>query len=108
RFDPAKGAPLEHYAWTRVSGAIMDELRRQDWAPRSLRRFERAADRAAEGLHAKNGCTPTEQEIAQALGMGVPDLREKREELEKVQLTSLNAPARGSDESLPIEVGETI
>ena len=38
RFDPAKGATFEQYVWTRVSGAIMDELRRQDWAPRSLRR----------------------------------------------------------------------
>src|SRR6185437_1627369 len=46
RFDPAKGATFEQYAWTRVSGAIMDELRRQDWAPRSLRRNGRAIERA--------------------------------------------------------------
>ena len=41
RFNPARGATFEQYAWTRVSGAIMDELRRQDWAPRSLRRRRR-------------------------------------------------------------------
>ena len=46
RFDAAKGATFEQYAWTRVSGAIMDELRRQDWAPRSLRRSGRAIERA--------------------------------------------------------------
>ena len=32
RFDPAKGASFEQYAWTRVSGALVDELRRHDWA----------------------------------------------------------------------------
>ena len=41
RYDPAKGATLEQFAWTRIHGAVLDELRRQDWAPRSLRRWER-------------------------------------------------------------------
>src|SRR5204863_346900 len=40
RYDPAKGATLEQYAWTRIHGAVLDELRRQDWAPRSVRRWE--------------------------------------------------------------------
>src|SRR5919112_1781358 len=40
RYDPERGASLEQFAWTRVHGAVLDELRRQDWAPRSLRRWE--------------------------------------------------------------------
>ena len=55
RFDPAKGATFEQYAWTRVSGAIMDELRRQDWAPRSLRRNGRAIERAREQWQLRTG-----------------------------------------------------
>src|SRR4051812_38755828 len=39
RYDPEKGATLEQFAWTRIHGAILDELRRQDWAPRSVRRW---------------------------------------------------------------------
>ena len=39
RYDPEKGATLEQFAWTRIHGAVLDELRRQDWAPRSLRRW---------------------------------------------------------------------
>ena len=39
RYDPEKGATLEQYAWTRIHGAVLDELRRQDWAPRSVRRW---------------------------------------------------------------------
>src|SRR5579859_3905027 len=38
RYDPEKGATLEQFAWTRIHGAVLDELRRNDWAPRSLRR----------------------------------------------------------------------
>ncbi len=41
RFDPTKGLTFEQYARMRISGAIIDELRRQDWAPRSLRHEER-------------------------------------------------------------------
>ena len=48
RYDPAKGATLEQYAWTRIHGAVLDELRRQDWAPRSVRRWERDIERAAD------------------------------------------------------------
>ena len=48
RFDPAKGATFEQYAWTRVSGSIVDELRRQDWVSRSTRRFGRKIDQTRE------------------------------------------------------------
>jgi RNA polymerase sigma factor for flagellar operon FliA len=41
RYEPSKGATLEQYAWTRIHGAVLDELRRLDWAPRSVRRWER-------------------------------------------------------------------
>ena len=48
RYDPDKGATLEQFAWTRIHGAVLDELRRHDWAPRSLRRWERDINRARE------------------------------------------------------------
>src|SRR5437764_2266870 len=48
RYDPDKGTTLEQYAWTRIHGALVDELRRRDWAPRSLRRFQREARRALQ------------------------------------------------------------
>ena len=48
RYDPPKGASLEPYLWTRIHGAVLDELRRRDWAPRSLRRLERDLVRARE------------------------------------------------------------
>ena len=61
RFDPVKGATFEQYAWTRVSGAIVDELRRHDWASRSSRRLRRhAASDAGEPVAANRAplCRP--------------------------------------------------
>ena len=51
RYDPEKGATLEQFAWTRIHGAVLDELRRQDWAPRSLRRWERDIAQRARAVH---------------------------------------------------------
>lgn len=108
RFDAAKGATFEQYVWTRVSGAIMDELRRQDWASRSVRRLGRKIDRTRETWHVKHGHAPSEAELAKELQIDVPELRERLEELERADLVSLNAPARGADEALPVEVGDTL
>ena len=108
RFDPTRGATFEQYAWTRVSGAIMDELRRQDWAPRSLRRLGRRMDRAKEELYARNGTAPSDEDLAGVLEIEVAELQAGREALERAELVSLNAPARGSDDVLPVEVGDTV
>ena len=59
RYDPAKGATLEQYAWTRIHGAVLDELRRQDWAPRSVRRWERDIARISEAFTALHRRRPT-------------------------------------------------
>src|SRR5213080_1061432 len=67
RYDPEKGATLEQYAWTRIHGAVLDELRRQDWAPRSLRRWERDIAKAREQFVGVHGRRPDRDELADAL-----------------------------------------
>src|SRR5947209_15987237 len=69
RYDPDKGATLEQYAWTRVQGAVLDELRRHDWAPRSLRRDERAINLARERFIALHERAPDRAELAASVGM---------------------------------------
>ena len=64
RYDPEKGATLEQFAWTRIHGAVLDELRRQDWAPRSLRRWERDINQAREQFIGVHGRQPTRDELA--------------------------------------------
>ena len=67
RYDPARGATLEQYAWTRIHGAVLDELRRHDWAPRSLRRAERTIKTRTQELHwPSTSAEPTRGELAAA------------------------------------------
>src|SRR5689334_3149539 len=93
RFDPRKGASFEQYAWTRVSGAIMDELRRQDWASRSVRRNGRAIDRAREAWQLRTGRLPSDEELATELEIDVDSLHNHLEGLSRADLLSLNTPA---------------
>lgn len=108
RFDPAKGATFEQYAWTRVSGAIMDELRRQDWAPRSLRRSGREIELARTTWQSRMGRLPSDGELAEELDIGVEELRRHLSGLAKADLVSLNAVARGTDDASVIELGDLI
>src|SRR4051795_689670 len=99
RYDPAKGATLEQYAWTRIHGAVLDELRRQDWAPRSVRRWERDMERASEEFSTLHGRRPRIEELADAMGATVEELRKRRDEIVQSDLTSLNAVVLGDDET---------
>src|SRR3954465_11023815 len=75
RYDPDKGATLEQFLWTRIHGAVLDELRRQDWAPRSLRRFERETYKARQQFNALHGRQPSTEELAEALAVTPAELR---------------------------------
>jgi RNA polymerase sigma factor FliA len=108
RFDPAKGATFEQYAWTRVSGSIVDELRRQDWVSRSTRRFGRKIDHTREAFYAANGVEPTEAELSEKLQVDIDELRERMTELSRADLVSLQSPARGGDDGTTIQIGDTV
>jgi RNA polymerase sigma factor for flagellar operon FliA len=107
RYDPTKGATLEQYAWTRVHGAVLDEMRRQDWAPRSVRRWERDIEKAVEEFTALHSRRPTRAELAEALGVTLEELRERREDIAQSDVTSLNALVL-SDDDTTIERGDTL
>src|SRR4051794_22268287 len=107
RYDPDKGATLEQYAWTRIHGAVLDELRRMDWAPRSVRRWERDIEKSVEEFTALHGRRPNNDELADSLGISVDDLRNRRDEIATSDLTSLNTLVSG-DEDTSIERVDTI
>jgi RNA polymerase sigma factor for flagellar operon FliA len=98
RYDPAKGATLEQFLWTRIHGAVLDELRRQDWAPRSVRRFNRQVTSAARSFRAIHGREPTDGELADALAVSVDELKGHRADLLRADIGSLNATAAESGE----------
>ena len=99
RYDPDKGATLEQFAWTRIHGAVLDELRRQDWAPRSLRRWERDIAKARDQFTTIHGRRPTREELADALSISVDDLRRREDDIAVSDVTSLNTLVISDDET---------
>lgn len=69
RFSPERGVKFETYAITRIRGAIIDELRSQDWVPRSVRSRARELSATIGALEGKLGRHPSESEIAEAMGI---------------------------------------
>jgi RNA polymerase sigma factor FliA len=107
RFDPEKGATLEQYAWTRIHGAVLDELRRHDWAPRSLRRDERAIAGARESFLAAHERQPDREELAARVGMTPVELANRIDQVALAEVGSLNRVIR-SDDSATIERIDTL
>lgn len=88
RFEPERGLKFETYAMQRIRGAILDDLRAQDWVPRSVRSRAREVERALERLEARLLRTASDAEVADELGLSVSDLRDLYAQL---QLTSVVA-----------------
>jgi RNA polymerase sigma factor for flagellar operon FliA len=99
RYDPEKGATLEQFAWTRIHGAVLDELRRQDWAPRSLRRWERDIHRTREQFTSLHGRRPTREELADMLAVSTDELRRHQDDIAVSDVTSLNTLVISDDET---------
>jgi len=107
RYDPDKGATLEQFAWTRIHGAVLDELRRHDWAPRSLRRAERTINNARESFLANHDRPPSREELALAADMSPDELSGRLDELALADVGSLNKTVR-SEDSTTIERIDTL
>jgi RNA polymerase sigma factor FliA len=107
RYDPEKGATLEQFAWTRIHGAVLDELRRFDWAPRSLRRMERELNRARERFNAIHGRAPKRAELADLLAITPVELDALLADIDRSEIGSLNSTVAGDEEN-PAERIDTL
>ncbi|MGH3261682.1 MAG: sigma-70 family RNA polymerase sigma factor [Trebonia sp.] len=107
RYDPGKGATLERFAWTRIHGAVLDELRRNDWAPRSLRRWDRDLGKARDDFTRLYDRRPTHAELSAAMGITTRELSDRLEELARAQVGSLNTLVL-TDEDTAIERLDTL
>jgi RNA polymerase sigma factor for flagellar operon FliA len=93
RFDPEREVRFESYAAQRIRGAMLDELRAQDWVPRSVRGRRREIDRARERLEIRLGRAPREHELALELGVGLRELRANGQHVQLVSVEALNDSA---------------
>ncbi|MGQ0846237.1 MAG: FliA/WhiG family RNA polymerase sigma factor [Sporichthyaceae bacterium] len=88
KFDLSRGLEFQTYAVPRIKGAMIDALRAADWVPRSVRDKIRAIEKAHQLLQARLDRMPTEEEVAEELGIRVNELRDL---YAKVSYTSVAA-----------------
>lgn len=102
KFEPERGLKFETYAMQRIRGAILDDLRAQDWVPRSVRGRAREVERALERLGAKLRRTPTDAELADELGLSLHELREVYAQLQLTSVVALDELAAAGRGSTPL------
>ncbi len=89
RFDQTHGVQFETFATQRIRGAMLDELRGNDWMSRGDRRHQRSIETAVHKLEQKLGRAPSEGEIASELGMKLTDYQELLGKVRGTQLIFL-------------------
>lgn len=108
KYDVNQGNKFETYAVSRIRGAIMDELRKLDWAPRLLRKKAREVERKGKELEDKFGRMATDDEIAKSMKMSVSDLNSLYSELNSTSFLSLDEVWENDDGNKPISRLQTI
>ncbi len=88
RFDSSRAVEFSTYANSRITGAILDEMRRWDTCSRQDRRNARAIEQAKARLQQKNGEEPSNEDIAEAVGLGLDEYDRTLHHLESSKLPS--------------------
>ncbi len=97
KWDPNRDNKFKTYAEFRIRGAILDELRAQDWVPRSVRDKSKALDRTIAALENEIGRTPTEEEISSRLNMPMGEFHDLVNQVRPVSLLSIDDQPTFSD-----------
>ena len=90
KFDTNKDVKFETYASLRIRGSILDQIRKMDWIPRTVRQRQRKIDEAIKSLEARTGKTPTYEILAEELGVSGEELLSWQSQLKVTNVVSLN------------------
>jgi len=105
-FDHTRGIKFETYAIPRIRGSILDELRSQDWFPRSLRRKAKQLEDVYSRLEVKLGRPATDAEVALELGIPLDELDERVGEVSIATIMSLDADTTGDNGEQSSSLGD--
>lgn len=94
-FEPERGLAFSTFAAPRIRGAILDELRKQDHVPRSVRRKARELSRAREALGSALGRDPSDRELAEHMGVELEVLWQWEADVGAAARVSLDQPGGG-------------
>ncbi len=91
KFDYDKGFKFETYASLRIRGAIIDNIRKLDWIPRSIRQISKDIEKAYTSLESKLGREPSDKEMAEELGVSEEEVKELMKKASVSSMISLDA-----------------
>lgn len=102
KFDAAQGASFETFAGIRIRGAMIDEIRRLDWAPRSVHRKYREVSEAIRKIESETGSDASDADIATELGISLSEYHQILLDSSSCRIFSMDAMhEQGSDYQLP-------
>lgn len=102
KYDPSRDNKFKTYAEFRIRGAILDELRSQDWVPRSVREVNKREDRARTELEHLYGRPPTDKELADFMQIPIDEYHERtgRTRVSMLSIEELGGAQNGERKSL--------
>lgn len=107
KFDNSKGASFETYAGIRIRGAMLDEIRKGDWAPRSVHRKSREVAEAVRAVEARTGSDARDVEVAEELGIDLDSYHAILQDASGSRLFSFEDLGVGDDSALERVAGKT-
>ncbi len=90
KFDYLKDVKFETYASLRIRGSILDQIRKMDWIPRTVRQKQREIDRAMHEIEIETGHPASDEELASKLNISGDELLEWQAQLNVTNVISLN------------------
>lgn len=90
KFDLGKDVKFETYASLRIRGSILDQIRKMDWIPRTVRQKQKKIDDAIKSIEMRTGKNATDEEIAAELGVSDEELLDWQSQLKVTNVVSLN------------------
>lgn len=90
KFDLNKDVKFETYASLRIRGAILDQIRKMDWIPRTVRQKQKKIDEAIKQIEMRTGKNALDEEIADELGLSESELNTWQSQLKVTNVVSLN------------------
>ena len=99
KFDFSKEVKFETYASLRIRGAILDQIRKMDWIPRTLRQKQKKIDTVRKKIETQYGRSATDEEIAKELDISDEELQDWQSQMQITNLISLDEFVEQSGES---------
>lgn len=90
KFDAAKDVKFETYASLRIRGSILDQIRKMDWIPRTVRQKQKKLDEAIRQIEMRTGKNASDEEIAREIGISDDELLNWQSQLKVTNVVSLN------------------